>query len=597
MNSRGLSHRLCPRFALRFVFQCKLGIAADFVLIVVAGFIGALLARALRLPLLVGYVAAGVVVGPNTIGPSVGDLHEVELLAEIGVALLLFSLGMEISLRDLQAVKRVALIGGSIQVVLTAAVAAFAGIRWLGMPNTDAAWFGAMVALSSTMVVLKTLSVRGVTSTLASRVMIGLLVLQDLAVIPILIILPGLANLEGALSGLLRPVAIAAAFLAGMVILGTRLLPVLLHKIALWGSRELFLVAVVAAGVGTGYIAHMMGLSFALGAFVAGIVMSESELSHQAFSDVVPLRDIFGLLFFVSVGMLLEPSYLVANATRVAGTVGAIIAGKAVIFFVLARAFGYRNMAPWIIGLGLAQVGEFSFVLARSGLSSGMISKATYDLALTSTIITMGLSPMVSAAALPLGRWWRRQSGASAIAAAPSPIEAPKESHQNHVIVAGYGRTGRAVASALQSAGVPFVIVEFDHASYHEASGQGMPAIWGDTTSPEILRAAGIEKAAVAVMAVPDQSTVRLCVERAKSINPRVSVVARAVREYHIAELKKLGVSAAVQPEFEGGLEMVRQALLLYGRREEDTLILMTLIRKGLYEEEQSAEQLRESRF
>ncbi|MEP7365780.1 MAG: cation:proton antiporter [Acidobacteriota bacterium] len=580
------------------MLKCKLGIAADFVLIVVAGFFGAMLARALRMPLLVGYVAAGVMVGPNTIGPTVGELHEIELLAEIGVALLLFSLGMEISLRDLQAVKRIALIGGTIQVVLTASLAAAAGIHWLGMPTTDAAWFGAMVALSSTMVVLKTLSVRGVTSTLASRVMIGLLVLQDLAVIPILIILPGISNLQGALSGLIRPVAIAAAFLAGMVIVGTRLLPLLLHKIALWGSRELFLVAVVAAGVGTGYIAHMLGLSFALGAFVAGIVMSESELSHQAFSDVVPLRDIFGLLFFVSVGMLLDPGYVSAHGGRVAATVGAIIAGKAILFFALARAFGYRNMAPWLIGLGLAQVGEFSFVLARSGLATGMLSKSTYDLALTSTIITMGLSPMVSAAAVPLGRWWRGRSAAlPAPVADAAAIEAPKEALQNHVIVAGYGRTGRAIAAALKSAGVPFVVIEFDHASYHEATHRGYPALWGDTTSPEILRAAGIEKAAVAVMAVPDQSTIRLCVERVKATNPRVAVVARAVREHHIAELKRLGVAATVQPEFEGGLEMVRQALLLYGRSDDSTRVLMTLIRRGLYEEGLTDEQLRESRF
>jgi CPA2 family monovalent cation:H+ antiporter-2 len=295
--------------------------------------------------------------------------------------------------------------------------------------------------------------------------------------------------------------------------------------------------------------------------------------------------------------MLLDPGYVSAHGTRVAATVGAIIVGKALIFFFLAKAFGYRNMAPWIIGLGLAQVGEFSFVLARSGLSTGMISKSTYDLALTSTIITMGLSPMVSAAALPIGRWWRGRTNAPATPVEPAAIEVASEAQENHVIVAGYGRTGRAVAAALQSASVPFVIIEFDHASYHEATHQRYPAIWGDTTSPEILRAAGIEKAAVAVMAVPDQSTVRLCVERVKSINPRVSVVARAVREHHIAELKRLGVSATVQPEFEGGLEMVRQALLMYGRSEDSTLILMSLIRRGLYEEGLTDEQLRESRF
>jgi len=385
-----------------------MGIASDFVLIVVAGLMGGLLARLLHLPLLVGYVAAGVVIGPYTAGPTVVQIHDIELLAEIGVALLLFSLGLEISFRDLKPVRRIALIGGPIQILLTAGGGTLVGTKLLGLPVTDSIWLGAMISLSSTMVVLKTLSAQGVTSTLASRVMIGLLVVQDLAVIPMLIILPQLADLSGAWPRLARAAGIAVVVLAGMVTLGRWLLPILLKQVLALGSRELFLVAVVASGVGVGYAAHVAGLSFALGAFVAGIVLSESEVSHQALSDVTPLRDIFGLLFFVSVGMLFDPRFVWEHAGQVAAVTLLIIVGKTLIIGFLARAFGYTKMAPWIIGLGLSQIGEFSFVLARSGVNAGLLSNTAYGLGLTCTILTMALSPLISSAALPLGGRWER---------------------------------------------------------------------------------------------------------------------------------------------------------------------------------------------
>ena len=385
-----------------------MGIASDFVLIVIAGLVGGLLARLLRLPLLVGYVAAGVAIGPYTAGPTVVQIHDIELLAEIGVALLLFSLGLEISFRDLRPVRRIALIGGPIQIVLTTAGGALAGIKFLGLPVIDSIWLGAMISLSSTMVVLKTLSASGETSTLTSRVMVGLLVVQDLAVIPMLILLPQLADLSGALPRLARAAGIASVVLAGMVTLGRWLLPLLLKGVLALGSRELFLVAVVASGVGVGYAAHAAGLSFALGAFVAGMVLSESEVSHQALTDVIPLRDIFGLLFFVTVGMLFDPRFVWEHARQVTLVTLLIIVGKALLLGLLARAFGYKNMAPWIIGLGLSQIGEFSFVLARSGLRAGLLSETAYSLALTCTILTMALSPLVSSAALPLGRTWER---------------------------------------------------------------------------------------------------------------------------------------------------------------------------------------------
>jgi CPA2 family monovalent cation:H+ antiporter-2 len=282
-------------------------------------------------------------------------------------------------------------------------------MKLLELPLTDSIWLGAMISLSSTMVVLKGLSAAGKTATLASRAMIGLLVVQDLAVIPMLIVLPQVANLSGALPRLARAGGIAVLVLAAMVIIGRWLLPMLLARVVALGSRELFLVAVVASGVGVGYAAHAAGLSFALGAFVAGIVLSESEFSHQALSDVAPLRDIFGLLFFVTVGMLFDPRFVWEHAGQVALVTLSIITGKALIFGLLTRAFGYAGMAPWIVGLGLSQIGEFSFVLARSGLNGGLLSNTAYGLGLTCTILTMALSPLVSSAALPLGRLWERR--------------------------------------------------------------------------------------------------------------------------------------------------------------------------------------------
>jgi CPA2 family monovalent cation:H+ antiporter-2 len=558
-----------------------MGIAADFVLIVVAGLAGAIAARFFRLPLLVGYVAAGVLVGPHTAGPTVAHIDDIEVLAEIGVALLLFALGLEVSFRDLAAVRRVALLGGPIQIVLTAGFGVWLAHTALDMPTTDAIWFGAMVSLSSTMVVLKMLAADGTTSTLASRVMVGLLIVQDLAVVPMLIVLPHVGRAGAALPGLLQASVVAGAFLLAMVLVGTRLLPVLLRRVAAWGSRELFLVAVVAAGVGIGSVAYQLGLSFAIGAFVAGIVLSESELSHQALSDIAPLRDVFGLVFFVSVGMLFDPRYILAHGRQVALVVVLIVAGKSLICGVLARVFGYRHMAPWLVGLGLSQIGEFSFVLARAGYTGSYIARDTYDLVLTCTVLSMAVSPIVFSGALPLGRLWSRWRPP-----VPSPAVQQRAgtAFENHVIVGGYGRTGRAVVDALQGAGVPYVVVELNHEKVAPAFAQGMSVVWGDVSSEDILRAARIADARMLVMAVPEWQAIRLGIERAKRLNPRVFVVARATTPRRVADLRALGADVVVQPEFEGGVEMVRRALRFCEGSDEEINRLTTSLRAALYE-------------
>lgn len=555
-----------------------MGIAADFVLIVVAGLAGGVAARAIGLPLLVGYVVAGVVIGPHTAGPTVVHIEDLELLAEIGVALLLFALGLEVSFRDLRAVRRIALVGGPVQIVLTALfgtwmVHTVAGVAWL-----EAVWFGAMVSLSSTMVVLKTLSSEGTLATLASRVMLGLLVVQDLAVVPILIVLPQVGGESAGAGSVVRAAAVAAAFLVVMALVGTRLLPAILRRIVRWDSRELFLVAVVAAGTGVGFIAYQMGLSFAIGAFVAGMVLSESELSQQALSDVAPLRDIFGLLFFVTVGMLFDPRFLLEHAADVAVLVGAIVLGKALICGLLARAFGYTNMAPWLVGLGLSQIGEFSFVLARAGRAGRFITEDTYSLALTCTVLSMAVSPLVFPGLLPLVRRIRHQR-APATSTEPEPL--PPPALENHVVVAGYGRTGRTVAGALQGEGLPHLIVERQHQAIAGPFEHGVPVVWGDITRDEILRAAGVPLARMLVMAVPDHATVREATARAKQLNPRLFVIARAVGAAEAVALRELGADELVQPEFEAGLEMVRRALSEHQTPEDDIVRITTALRHG----------------
>ena len=334
-----------------------MGIAADIAVIVVAALAGGFLAQRMGQPLILGYILAGILVGPYTTG-IIGDVHNIELLAEIGVALLLFALGIEFSLKKLQPVRRIALIGTPIQMALTIGLGIGIG-QLMDWNWTASVWFGGMISLSSTMVILKTLMNQGRLGTLSGRVMVGMLIIQDLAVVPLMIILPQLDDLGAGLPILGWAVLRAAVFLAGMIVLGTRVIPWLMRTIARWNSRELFLLAVTGLGLGVGYVTYLAGLSFAFGAFVAGMVLSESEYSHQALSDIVPLRDLFGLLFFASVGMLLDPKFLVENLATVLLIMLLTAAGKIVIFGALTRLFGYINIAPLALGLTMFQIGEF----------------------------------------------------------------------------------------------------------------------------------------------------------------------------------------------------------------------------------------------
>src|SRR4051812_2701870 len=357
---------------------------------------------------MLGYILAGVLVGPHTGGPTVAEVEDIELLAEIGIALLLFAIGLHFPLGELWPVRKIALIGTTIQMLLTIAFGYAIGRSLLDLGTLESVWFGALISLSSTAIVLKTLTEQRVLGTLSSRVIIGMLIAQDIAIVPLLIMLPKLGNVGEGLAELGIAALEAGFFIVGMAVFGTRVFPWLMARIAGWNSRELFLISVVAVGLGVGYGTYIFGLTFAFGAFIAGVVLSRSDYSYQALADIAPLRDVFAMLFFVSVGMLIDPAFLWNEALTILAVVLLVFAGKGLVFAGLARAFGYVNIVPFALGLGLFQVGEFSFLIARIGMSEGAISEVTYSIALTTAVVTMALTPFAARAAPLLYGLWRR---------------------------------------------------------------------------------------------------------------------------------------------------------------------------------------------
>ncbi len=426
-----------------------MGIAGDIIIIVLAAFIGGLIVHRLKQPLILGYILAGIVVGPYTGGIGITDVHEIEMLAEIGVALLLFALGLEFSFKELKPVKNIALIGTPIQMILTILFGWGIG-QTLGWSWNHSLWFGALISLSSTMVLLKTLENQGRIGTLSSRVMIGMLIVQDLAIVPLMIILPQIHDPQAGLPLLGMAALKAAAFLLIIVFFGTRLIPGIIKRIVRLNSRELFIVAITAMGLGIGYGTYFFGLSFAFGAFVTGMLLSESDYGYQALSDIIPLRDIFSLLFFTTVGMLFDPYYLFSHMQTILLLVGVVMLGKGLIFAGISRVFGYGNIIPLATALGLSQVGEFSFVLARVGIKTESISMDFYLLALTTTIITMFLTPLISGLTAPLyalrNKWGKPFT--------LQTVNIPQEGFDDHLIIAGCGRVGEHIADVLKRIGV-----------------------------------------------------------------------------------------------------------------------------------------------
>jgi CPA2 family monovalent cation:H+ antiporter-2 len=534
-----------------------MGIAADIIILVLTAFFCGLIMQRLHQPLILGYILAGIILGPHTGGMTITETHDIELLAEIGVALLLFALGLEFSLKDLKPVKHIALLGTPLQMLLTIGFGYAIG-RIFGWEWKTALWFGSLISLSSTMVILKTLMNQGWLGTLSSKVMIGMLIIQDLAVVPLMIILPQLNDPATGLGILGYAFIKAALFLAAMFLLGTRLLPYLLKTIARLGSRELFILAITAIGLGVGYTTYLVGLSFAFGAFIAGMVLSESDYGHQALSDIVPLRDLFGLLFFASVGMLLDPSFLLNHIYLIVVLVVVVSIGKGCIFALIAWAFRYRNVIPLAVGLGLFQVGEFSFVLARIGVSSESISSEFYNMFLTMAVMTMVLTPFISS---QTSRFYSLKKRFLK----HEPLESlnfPENELRHHVVIAGCGRIGFQIAEVLQQLAIPFVLVELDQMRIERAKAAHFPIVYGDGSQEIVQEALLMQRASLLVVTMSGIVVARSIISHAKKVNRDIRVVARISDPDFFNVFKELEVADLVYPEFEAGLEMIRQVLL-----------------------------------
>jgi len=555
-----------------------MGIAGDIILIIVFGLAGGLILNIIKLPPIIGYIIAGIIIGPYTGGVTVSDIPRIELLAEIGVALLLFSIGLDLSYRELKDVKGIALIGTPVQILLCIIFGYTIG-HVLGLPANLSIIFGMIISLSSTMVILKILLGRGLIGTLSGKVMIGMLIVQDLAAIPLMIVIPQLHDIENNLPIIGITIIKALFVLTVIIIAGFRLIPFILKYVALLNSRELFLITITAIGLGVGYLTHLAGLSLAFGAFVAGMVISESDYSHQALSDIVPLRDVFGLIFFCSIGMLLDPRFIIENFISIIVLVMLIITGKFIVFSLISIIFRYRNIIPLALGLTLSQIGEFSFVLARTGVQSGIINKNFYSLILSVSVITMILAPFLSLLAAPIysmkRKWFRSEP--------VQTINMPDGGLHNHVVITGSGRVGSQIASVLHDLNYQFIIIEQDFRRFEKSKDAGYPVIYGDATRETVLAAAYPEEAGLLIITIPSTISVREILSIVSGKNPGLHVIVRADDMENIKELRDLNISEIIQPEFEAGLEIIRQALLHLNCRITDIQNFIDDIRRNTY--------------
>jgi CPA2 family monovalent cation:H+ antiporter-2 len=555
--------------ALDFALAPELRFLLDLGVAVGLALIGGTIAVRLRQPPIVGYLAAGVLIGPFTPG-FVGNQEDIGHLAELGVVLLLFALGVEFSLHELRRVWRIAVPGALAQVVITAVVASLVALP-MGASVTGAAVIGSSIAISSTLVVLKVLVERGELDALHGRVAIGWMVVQDLVTILLIALLEPLAD-GGSVAPVLLAVVRAGLFLALAFLVGTRVLPWLFRSVSRLGSPELFLLSVFATALLAALVSSaVFGLSLALGAFVAGLIVSESDLSHQAAGEVIPFRDLFAVLFFVSVGMLLDPAAVIADWGPLVVLVGVALAVKAVAGAALGRLLGMPLRSALLLGATIAQVGEFSFLLAEQAFGLGLLDVRGYNLVLATAVVTIVLTPPLVAGATRLSaRLERREPGAEPATPGSGPQArgealAAGTDDRLPVVVLGGGRVGRVVVRAVRARGFRCIVVDRDPRVLDELSELGAATLYGDAASRAILARAELDRARLLVVAIGDPITARLAVERARAANPRLTIVARARGRAEIGAMRTLGIARLADPEVEAALELARSALARMG--------------------------------
>ena len=537
----------------------------DLLLLLLASVPIVFIFRRLRLPSIVGFMITGVLIGPHGFA-LIRDVHAIEVLAEIGVALLLFTIGLEFSLRRLLDMKRLVLLGGGLQV--TATVLAVMAIAYLlGRPFNQAIFFGFLFALSSTAIVLKSYIDSAEIDAPHGRAGVGVLLFQDLSIVPMMLMVPILSGAGGVSVGKISiTLGIALATIAAIIFTARTLVPGLLYQIVRLRSPELFIISVVLLSLGTSWLTSQVGLSLALGAFIAGLVLSESDYSHQIVADILPFRDVFNSIFFMSIGMLLSVTALYADVFTVLAWVGALTIGKALIVFGVVRLLGYSLRISTMTALGLAQIGEFSFILAKTGMEQNILGESDYQRFLAASILSMITTPFLIKIAPRIGYALQSLfSPDSLLERSVVGFDPAGTDLRDHVIIIGYGLNGRNLAKVLRRTGIPYVVLELNAEAVREGRQQGEPIVYGDATRKEVLNHVHLGQARVLVLAISDPAASRHTVSLARQLNPEIHIIARTRYMTEISDLQMLGANEVIPEEFETGIEIFSRVLRKLG--------------------------------
>lgn len=559
----------------------------DLVLALVAAFGGGLLARRLGLPVLLGYIVAGVIIGPYTPGPIAAS-ERVDLLANLGVGFLMFALGVEFSLNELLRVRRTALITGGIQIPATIGIGYFCGMAF-GWSWRASLLLGGAFALSSSIVALKLLMGRGEGNSPQAHVTLGISVIQDLSLVPMIALVPALGG-----EGKDLPADLGIALLKGIVaitavvIVGTKIVPRVFEFVARTQSRELFILTVVMIAFGAAYAGERAGLSLALGAFLAGLIVSESEYDSQVLADVIPFRDLFSIIFFVSIGMLVDPGFLWDHIGIVAAGIAVLMISKLLIVGAVLLALRVDHYTTTITALLLAQMAEFSFILAGQGRNEGLLDQEQYSLVLGMALGSIMLLPLALQLAPLLSRIAATLPGVSRRETQLVGLEEPEQELRDHVIVCGYGRVGNELGQALAKIGVPYAAIDLNAPKIRHLRERGVLALYGDASQPTLLVRAGVEHAKVLAITYPDFVTARAAIQVARTLNPSIRVIARATAFGEIGPLDATGAEEIVQPEFEAGMEFVRQTLVWCALPDDTVSTTLAKRRSAYYETDEA---------
>jgi CPA2 family monovalent cation:H+ antiporter-2 len=565
----------------------------NITLALIVAFLGGVLARRLGLPTIVGYLLAGIAIGPFTPG-FVGDISTIQQLAELGVIFLMFGVGLHFSFQDLWNVRDVALPGALIQTAFATILGYGLSQAW-GWPPLAGLVLGLSISVASTVVLLRGLMDNSLLNTSHGQVAVGWLVMEDILSVLILVLMPTFAQSAGAFN--LQELAItllkAGAFISIMFFAGTRLLPWLLEKIAHTRSRELFILAILAITLGTAMSAsELFGVSLALGAFVAGAIISQSHLSHQVGADLFSFRETFSVLFFVSIGMLVNPLFLLENIGQVAALSLLVIVGKAIIVVLLGFFFPRPARTFLVVAVGLSQVGEFSFILGQGGLSLNLLDNNQYSLILAAALISITLNPFLYKL-LPwleeqlrkIPGFWKKLDANTRI------LEIKKDQLVRHVVIVGYGRVGRHMVDVLEKLEIPMLVIETDSERIIRLNQRNIPTLYGDASNSEVIDHAHLDRASVLVVTIPNQTSAEMVVTAARDLNPNLPIIARATAEDGIDRLAQLGAQDVIHPEREGGLEIVRHALLKLDFPVQEIIRYMDAVRRDHYDTQLNTEE------